>query len=97
MKASRTAKPHSQVRFFRRYRVESDNAVEISERGERKGYYIAARRNEVSLRVFLTSEGNFVSPSDHVIFLLYKIIIKHNDVFSDFPKISDNLSKICED
>ena len=45
------------------------NISEVSERY--RGYYMAARRNEIYLRVW--KKRKFVSPSDHVMFyLLYK-------------------------
>ena len=58
-----------------------------------KGYYMAAPRYEISLRVlkniFQHEERNFVSPSDHVIFfLLYKILTIQNDMLcSLFQKL----------
>jgi len=60
---------------------------------------MAARRYTKFLFECLQNEKrNSVSPSDHVIFFLwYKTIIIHNDVFSDFPKISHHFAKISED
>ena len=43
------------------------------------------------------SKINFISPSDHVIFFLHKIFTLHNNVYGDFPKISDHFSKISKD
>ena len=44
---------------------------------------------------FIFESRNFVFPSDHVIFFsLYKILTIHNDVFGDFPTISDHFPKI---
>jgi hypothetical protein len=62
-----------------------------------------ARRYEISLRVFNSisrykaehEKRNSISTSNHVLFcLLYKHT--NNDVFDDFPKISEDLRKLSE-
>ena len=60
---------------------------------------MVARRYEIYLRVFNSishEKINFIFPSNHVLFcLFYKPT--NNEVFYDFPKISDNFPKISED
>jgi hypothetical protein len=61
-----------------------------------------ARRYGISLRVFNAisrykaehEKRNSISTSNHVLFLLYKHT--NNDVFDDFPKISEDLRKLSE-
>ena len=64
---------------------------------------MVARRYEIYLRVRSLvryraehEKRNFISPSNHVLFcLFYKPT--NNEVFYDFPKISDHFQKISED
>ena len=58
-------------------------------------YLTSERRERVRYR-FEHEKINFISPSNHVLFcLFYKPT--NNEVFEDFPKISDHFPKISED
>ena len=58
-------------------------------------YHTSERSERVRYR-FEHEKINFISPSNHVLFcLFYKPT--NNEVFDDFPKISDHFPKIFED
>ena len=57
---------------------------------------MGARRYKFYFRVFCHEKIKFISSSRHVMFFL---LYRHadDDVFDDFPKISDHLPKISEE
>ena len=58
--------------------------------------YLTSERSERVRYRFEHEKINFISPSNHVLFcLFYKPT--NNEVFEDFPKISDHFPKISED